>query len=114
MTRIQKYHSWHADWWERQSVTREGLSAEEAEGFAAYAFRQADIRTAMGAVCTAAWQDVEKYVSLGAQLIDEAEVDDDDETHERAALADARERRERAANADERAANAETPALNDM
>ncbi|KAF7982027.1 hypothetical protein HWV62_30280 [Athelia sp. TMB] len=80
MTRVQKYHSWHAAWWEDQAFARDGLTVEESEGFAAYAFRQSHIRTAMGAVCTAAWQDVEKYVSLGVQLPELAiETDDDDE-----------------------------------
>ncbi|KAF7970355.1 hypothetical protein HWV62_24332 [Athelia sp. TMB] len=82
MTRVRKYHTWHAEWWEQQSVTRPGLSAEESEGFAAYAFRQAQIRITMRDVCVSAWKDVERYVTLGIQL-EEATVDaDEDEDDE--------------------------------
>ncbi|KAF7968772.1 hypothetical protein HWV62_29344 [Athelia sp. TMB] len=71
MTRVELYHTWHGNWWEEQSVRREGLTAEEAEGFAAYAFRQAQIRFAMRDVCLAAWDGVTEYVELGARLDEE-------------------------------------------
>ncbi|KAF7970361.1 hypothetical protein HWV62_24272 [Athelia sp. TMB] len=88
MTRVQKYHTWHAGWWEEHAFAREGLTAEESEGFAAYAFYQSNICIAMGAVCTAAWTDVEKYVSLGVQLPELATGLDDDEEEEAAAAAE--------------------------
>ncbi|KAF7980678.1 hypothetical protein HWV62_37111 [Athelia sp. TMB] len=83
MTRVKKYHTWHADWWEQQSVARDGLTPAESEGFAAYAFRQSHIRIAMREACELAWQDVEKYVQLGGQLdegaVTAAPADDDDD-----------------------------------
>ncbi|KAF7964571.1 hypothetical protein HWV62_5596, partial [Athelia sp. TMB] len=86
MTCVRSYHTWHAGWWEEQSVSREGLTAEENEGFAAYAFRQSSVRLAMRDTCAAAWQDVERYVLLGAQMADEevhqGDSERDDEMYE--------------------------------
>ncbi|KAF7974583.1 hypothetical protein HWV62_11966, partial [Athelia sp. TMB] len=59
MTRVQLYHTWHANWWEEQSLARASLTSEESEGFAAYAFRQAAIRIALRDACASAWTDVE-------------------------------------------------------
>lgn len=65
MRRVLGYHLWHADWWEERAYTRKDLSPEEAEGAAAYAFRQSRIRIAIHHHCQSSWNDVERYIGLG-------------------------------------------------
>lgn len=65
MRRVVAYHTWHAEWWEQQSVGRQDLTPTEAEGAVAYAFRQAHIRVAIRDHCLKVWDSVERYVSLG-------------------------------------------------
>lgn len=65
MRRVLGYHLWHADWWEERAFARTDLSPAEAEGAAAYAFRQSSIRIAIHNHCQSSWADVARYVGLG-------------------------------------------------
>lgn len=65
MRRVLAYHAWHARWWNDQAYRWSDLSAEQMEGVAAYAHRQAKVFRDMRGVCENAWKDTARYCNLG-------------------------------------------------
>ncbi|KAF7975089.1 hypothetical protein HWV62_10489 [Athelia sp. TMB] len=56
MRRVQAFFHWHASWWDQQGERIPNLSAQDAEGVAAYAARQAHIRLAMASSFDTLWR----------------------------------------------------------
>lgn len=57
MGRVLRFFSWQGQWWEAQASRLTGLEADQLEGVAAYAMRQANIRREMHANCVTLWLD---------------------------------------------------------
>lgn len=63
MTRVLRFFSWQADWWEEQTTRLSGLDLQQQEGIKAYAMRQAHIRRTMHANCVRLWADTEALLA---------------------------------------------------
>ncbi|KAF7967195.1 hypothetical protein HWV62_35598 [Athelia sp. TMB] len=62
MRRVIAYHAWHTNWWNDLAYAKLDLSAPCEEGYAAYAYRQASIRRALGGDCNLLWRNVSAFV----------------------------------------------------
>lgn len=66
MRRVLAFLTWHADWWDTQSrLSTENCLREQAEGYLAYAKKQAHIRRSIRASFKHVWQDAVKLMSTG-------------------------------------------------
>ncbi|KZP24407.1 hypothetical protein FIBSPDRAFT_1011668, partial [Athelia psychrophila] len=74
MVRVLVFLTWHALWWERQALRRTGLSPEAAEGVAAYAYKQANIRRKIRAsfdtLWRTSWATIEQGIGANNMVLD--------------------------------------------
>lgn len=73
MHRVLAFFAWHAEWWDNQAHRRTNLSPEAAEGFAAYAFKQAYIRRSMRSsfdhLWRTSWQSIEHGIGANNEIL---------------------------------------------
>lgn len=75
MRRVVAFLLWHANWWEEQGQGWSGLDAEDLEGLAAYAQRQADIRRSLHDHFAHMWRYVDEYIALGVDEVEGEDID---------------------------------------
>ncbi|KZT04662.1 uncharacterized protein LAESUDRAFT_657482, partial [Laetiporus sulphureus 93-53] len=74
MRRVVQYHNYQAEWWLGLIGRKPASSDENREGMAAYAFRQAELRTLMGKFCEKSWRRVSEWLKSGeVHTADDAE-----------------------------------------